>query len=683
MSNFKSKADYLKWLAYGHSNGLFENTPGNTPVSIKGKHKVVGHTMALGGDIPGIKKNVSVPQDYLDSLTQLHYYADGGQIPYAQIGNITGDLVEGNNDISQNSNASENKAIAGGALKGAGAGATLGAQIGSVVPGVGTAVGTAAGALIGGTVGAIKSDKAYKSSVNAFGKSMQEKYAGQQHDQATMYAAYGAELPEMGMGGDPVEFNGNTHENGGIALGGNVEVEDGEVQVGNYVFSNRLINEETGKTFAAEAKKITAKYKEYENDGPSMRTQDKALEALKTKNDASRAAQQLKDEAMAIQMEGDHAAYGAMIQKDEQGGYIVDKSHKPLLMEAAKLKGMGYDSYVENIYACGGYLKKKMASGGIRDKDFIPGDPNAADGYYQDSNSIVMPTKGAKDLFQGDYGDLGKLNSRNISFPQDDYTTIPDYNKQPLDILNLPPMSAKDVFDGKHHTYNNDTLKSPQDGYTTYPGLDGSETVNSNGSTDVSKLDNAALLASSLPAIQNMINSQNKTNTTFNRLHLNDINLDQERSNLKSAIARARAAHEHNVRGTATSSGDALAALSAGNAGLSSQEASGIADINAAERNANTQIHNRQAEVNLGLSNEEMIARQQDAAMKASVNNMAVANLGENANTYLRDKKLDIKNQEYNTMIKSLMDSGEYTMIPDGKGGFQILHKASQINNTK
>jgi len=41
--NFKSKADYQKWLAFGHMHGAFKKTSGNTPVKIKGKTKKVKH----------------------------------------------------------------------------------------------------------------------------------------------------------------------------------------------------------------------------------------------------------------------------------------------------------------------------------------------------------------------------------------------------------------------------------------------------------------------------------------------------------------------------------------------------------------------------------------------------------------------------------------------------------------
>jgi hypothetical protein len=39
--NFKSKAAYKRWLAYGHIHKVFERTPGNQRIKIKGKpHKV-------------------------------------------------------------------------------------------------------------------------------------------------------------------------------------------------------------------------------------------------------------------------------------------------------------------------------------------------------------------------------------------------------------------------------------------------------------------------------------------------------------------------------------------------------------------------------------------------------------------------------------------------------------------
>jgi len=41
--NFKSKQSLRNWEKYGHATGVFESTPGNTPVKVKGKSVKVNH----------------------------------------------------------------------------------------------------------------------------------------------------------------------------------------------------------------------------------------------------------------------------------------------------------------------------------------------------------------------------------------------------------------------------------------------------------------------------------------------------------------------------------------------------------------------------------------------------------------------------------------------------------------
>lgn len=45
MRNFKSKAGYKRWLAYGHIHKVFARTPGNQMIKIKGKKHKVRHTL--------------------------------------------------------------------------------------------------------------------------------------------------------------------------------------------------------------------------------------------------------------------------------------------------------------------------------------------------------------------------------------------------------------------------------------------------------------------------------------------------------------------------------------------------------------------------------------------------------------------------------------------------------------
>ena len=41
--NFKSTGNYHKWLAFGHMHQVFEQTPGNTSIKIRGKKHRVSH----------------------------------------------------------------------------------------------------------------------------------------------------------------------------------------------------------------------------------------------------------------------------------------------------------------------------------------------------------------------------------------------------------------------------------------------------------------------------------------------------------------------------------------------------------------------------------------------------------------------------------------------------------------
>jgi hypothetical protein len=96
-------------------------------------------------------------------------------------------------------------------------------------------------------------------------------------------------------GGKLTEYNGNSHEDGGIPIPGyNAEVEDGETSVGTYVFSeflnidkkmakeNNLPKSMIGKSFADLSKKIDKKFGRRENDRFSEAAKEKAYDRLKS-----------------------------------------------------------------------------------------------------------------------------------------------------------------------------------------------------------------------------------------------------------------------------------------------------------------------------------------------------------------------------------------------------------------
>ena len=119
---------------------------------------------------------------------------------------------------------------------------------GSIVPGWGHLIGGAVGLVTGaveGSTGAETTNKAYQ-------KQFDEDYAKLQaaDDERTMFARDGGYLKNGGkvpsqynegyMNDTYNEYNGNKHEQGGILIGQDSEVETGEVRWNDYIFSDSL-----------------------------------------------------------------------------------------------------------------------------------------------------------------------------------------------------------------------------------------------------------------------------------------------------------------------------------------------------------------------------------------------------------------------------------------------------------
>ena len=65
---------------------------------------------------------------------------------------------------------------------------------------------------------------------------------------------------------------------------------------------------------------------------------------------------------------------------------------------------------------------------------------------------------------------------------------------------------------------------------------------------------------------------------------------------------------------------------------------------------------------NVGIANNETLARQQDTAMRDSVRSQSNAALSANLQSYLKDKGSSKENEAYNKRIMSLLDTGEYKL---------------------
>ncbi len=92
------------------------------------------------------------------------------------------------------------------------------------------------------------------------------------------------------------EYTGFDHEDGGIPVGQEAEVEAGETRFGDYIFSNQLTLPGQKKTsFADKSKKIASKYKGREGDNYAAAAKSQELENLSYLNDMERIKEKKKE----------------------------------------------------------------------------------------------------------------------------------------------------------------------------------------------------------------------------------------------------------------------------------------------------------------------------------------------------------------------------------------------------
>jgi hypothetical protein len=145
-------------------------------------------------------------------------------------------------------------------------------------------------------------------------------------------------LPEKAYGGELNEFNGPSHEEGGITLGGDqpfAEVEGQETSAklpdesgeeGQYIYSDRLKPKGSKRTFAQLSKSIENKYKRRPGDKLSEASKMRDLEALKAQQEQVR-------EAMIADTY--KKAYGGDLPKYNFGDWLAKPSTQTGIYDAA------------------------------------------------------------------------------------------------------------------------------------------------------------------------------------------------------------------------------------------------------------------------------------------------------------------------------------------------------------
>ena len=579
------------------------------------------------------------------------------------------------------------------------------------------------------------------------------------------YAAGG----DFSLAGKPTEYNGNTHAEGGIALGNTAEVEDGEIRVGDYIFSDQLITDK-GNTFATAAKKITDKFSEYENDGPAMRTQQRELEDLKFQNDQARLVKQQADAQQQRTLADGFAAYGGQINKDSKGRYVIDKNDRMNIRQSAKDAGMSYTKYVDEVYAYGGQMGNQnpmtnqnpmpnqnqmanqnpqsfqphmmhkngqqvfantydqhlnlqnqgyqhMAYGGTMNKEpkkyYNHGGPHGMSeldmireevagagnqqGIVDDALTYSIPTSESNSLSDMVYDSLPTYGEQKETM-----TTILDSLGYDVPDLSIPRLEYKDLKpidtpergllgrDGKPMPITNFGNLTEEEKSKKMAELmllqnlsdrekkrlakkakqEGTEETDGNWGAP-----ETALLATGAANLGTMMASALGSNpTTFDRVTKTPIKLDAQKKEVKASAERAKKTLRKNVRNTATSTGEALAALSAGNARIEAGENQMLNNISDKETLMNTQDVQNVKNINANISIKEKEAQQMDKAAEQTTLQNAITTLTDNIQGYTKDKTMTRENLAANKRILNMLNTGEYKVIPNGEGGFDITY---------
>lgn len=626
-------------------------------------------------------------------------------------------------------------------------GTSKGAQMGQSFGPWGMLIGAAVGGIYGGISGNANAKKKNKALRDY---QTEENASLVQGQVANSYArANGGPLNLPDMEGYNT-YKGNTHENGGIPAGPNAEVETGEVNFNNYIYSDRLTPAGKKSTFADMAKRIRAKYKGREEDKAGKISMERDLAELAKQNDLARAMKEQEDMiAQKTQELEDIHKYGGCI-KYENGGLVLDETSHNQLRRVAKKRGIEFPELLTKIYSnkqmfdLGGYndfgnqygqnkeqldmINQYPDGGPLGDPNSIKMTPKQWDEYntkrgwavdprnagntsgykaYYDSKAIkINPSTTHESGYEIEglnpdavsYGMVSPKYHQNYSYKAPaikiqnstptvlptstreaigfdtigttykDKTTgetyILDYKGnrvEPLTKANGGPLEYKNGGDKSWKSDPNLSKYSKKD--LEDMGYDTSEDTGDNGF----KFGNeeGALLASSLPAIYNMIKGSKVATTKFDRVKPEEISLSAQRKGITQEGDRAKRTALEIARSVGGGSGSVLAALSAMNSNINQQVMNRLSDSYASESNQNVGIKNQAKYTNTNISMQEKIANEQNKAMADSLIGHGLSNLATNTQLYTRDKKLASTNEKQNDTYMQVINQ----MFPEYKWG--------------
>lgn len=412
-------------------------------------------------------------------------------------------------------------------------------------------------------------------------------------------------------GGELTEYNaGDTHEEnpyGGIPLGNDALVEEGETRWEDYIFSDRIKIPKSKQTFAQRSKSIQKKY--------SDRPHDK-----------------MAKEALEIEMNQ---------LKDAQEAIKTSKIAK----------------HTKAIMALGGMLNgRKVFADGGEDTPTINFSPEQQLRLQQLANAqsrgeITM------EQYQAELAKMGEDDGMG-SFINNMYNQQRQANPA---TANFTPAGTDDMWSEQELA---DIARAQANPNFNMGTADQSAT----GSQDElfnDKLGVDEYIAAFAPAVATaatMIGGPNQTR--FKRAQANLIDPTAQLSLTKQQGQTARATLAKNIRNAGTGSGQQLSNLVAGNVGVTQGINQALTNIQSAADQYNTGVQNNVNQMNTNIAMQETIANEQN---KSRWQEMGLAALQSAANTYLgtkKDNRAFEANNLYNNEFLRLANTEDFIYNP-------------------
>lgn len=537
--------------------------------------------------------------------------------------------------------------------------------------------------------------------------------------------------PTHANGGVPIDQNGMPNQ-----MMKSAEVEGGETMHDNgidkYIFSDRLVVDPKSKiTFAEASKKINNKYKG-NLDKIQKESRDAELKRLKQEQEA------FKQSMMPQQMNQSMMATGGPIKpkpKSTREDLItLNSDRNDLILEHYYKKGLQYwngkflteeqiqqqlypiDKY-PNLYDSEGKIKlNRYASGGNLPNEygFVPYSPEylseMEEGNFRMGSTPIstIPVSRIEDIpinmlpvskinkpinripssyieespteWQMQYSPVNKIQTPINRISSNPVERMGETNPNYIEVNDTP--LTFDELAGDMTIYDENGNPYVPRSQRLQQIIDDSNATKTTSEDQLpqDKISPLGYAASNIGNVYDLFQAAKPAKANdFGRVSLEGINLDPQRKELEKQANLARNINRENVRSLATSSGQALTNQVIGNALANSTLGSGLSESFMAEINANNQIKNQEELTNFQTKQNEILADQQDKAMRQSVTSQALHGIGMNTQGYARDiKSTQVGNKNNEMWFNAIKDSGQYVSLgTDANGNMVFKSKIS------